>query len=212
MKESKTLQSFKKMLGRFEKILIFFLQKIIRFYQIFFSSWLPPVCRYSPSCSRYALLALEQRGLFKGVCLSVVRVLSCHPFSKGGYNPVPKKKRKGFKSMSTIFSKIINKEIKAEILYEDDLCIAFKDISPKAPVHFLVIPKKEHLRSSNDLQTKDASVMGHLMLKASELGKQHAGAENGYRLVINCGADGGQTVNHLHIHVLGGRQMTWPPG
>ncbi len=110
----------------------------------------------------------------------------------------------------TIFSKIIRREIPADIVYEDDLCLAFKDISPQAPVHLLVIPKKP-IPKLADAVAEDHKLMGHLLLTAKRVAEQ-AGLTNGYRLVINNGADGGQTVYHLHLHILGGRHMNWPPG
>ena len=112
--------------------------------------------------------------------------------------------------MSTIFTKIINKEIPADIVYEDDQCIAFKDIQPQAPVHILLIPKKE-IPSLNDVTPADARLLGHLMCKASQIAKDQK-LDKGYRININTLDDGGQTVYHLHIHILGGRQMNWPPG
>jgi histidine triad (HIT) family protein len=110
----------------------------------------------------------------------------------------------------TIFSKIVRKEIPADIVYEDNLALAFKDINPQAPVHILVIPKQP-IAQLSDAESKDHALMGHLLLTAKRVADQ-AGLTNGYRLVINTGPDGGQTVYHLHIHILGGRQMTWPPG
>lgn len=110
----------------------------------------------------------------------------------------------------TIFSKIIRREIPADIVYEDDLAIAFKDINPQAPVHIIVIPKEPIAQLAN-AESKDHALMGHLLLTAKRVAQQ-AGLSNGYRVVINTGSDGGQTVYHLHLHILGGRQMTWPPG
>ncbi|GAB4338722.1 MAG: histidine triad nucleotide-binding protein [Leptolyngbyaceae cyanobacterium] len=110
----------------------------------------------------------------------------------------------------TIFSKIIRKEIPADIVYEDNLAIAFRDINPQAPVHILVIPKQAIAKLS-DAESKDHALMGHLLLTAKRVAEQE-GLTNGYRLVINTGPDGGQTVYHLHLHLLGGRQMHWPPG
>lgn len=110
----------------------------------------------------------------------------------------------------TIFSKIIRREIPADIVYEDDLAIAFKDVHPQAPVHLLVIPKQP-IPQLADAESKELSLMGHLLLTAKHVAEQ-AGLSNGYRVVINTGVDGGQTVNHLHLHILGGRQMKWPPG
>jgi histidine triad (HIT) family protein len=110
----------------------------------------------------------------------------------------------------TVFSKIIRKEIPADIIYEDNLAIAFNDINPQAPVHILVIPK-EPIAKLADAESKDHALMGHLLLTAKRVAEQ-AGLDNGYRVVINTGDDGGQTVYHLHLHILGGRQLTWPPG
>ncbi|PIG91162.1 histidine triad nucleotide-binding protein [Gloeocapsopsis sp. IPPAS B-1203] len=110
----------------------------------------------------------------------------------------------------TIFSRIIRREIPADIVYEDDLALAFKDVNPQAPVHILVIPK-EPIAKLADAESKDHALMGHLLLTAKRVAQQ-AGLENGYRVVINTGPDGGQTVYHLHLHILGGRHMNWPPG
>ncbi|MBD2449098.1 histidine triad nucleotide-binding protein [Nostoc sp. FACHB-152] len=110
----------------------------------------------------------------------------------------------------TIFSKIIRREIPANIVYEDDLALAFKDVNPQAPVHILVIPKKLIAKLA-DAEPQDAALLGHLLLTAKRVA-QEAGLENGYRVVINTDADGGQTVYHLHLHILGGRYMVWPPG
>lgn len=110
----------------------------------------------------------------------------------------------------TLFSKIIRREIPADIVYEDDMALAFKDINPQAPVHILVIPKKP-IPKLADAVPEDHALMGHLLLTAQRVAQQ-AGLENGYRLVINNGAEAGQTVFHLHLHILGGRQMQWPPG
>jgi histidine triad (HIT) family protein len=110
----------------------------------------------------------------------------------------------------TIFSKIIRREIPADIVYEDDLVLAFKDITPKAPVHILLIPKKP-IPQLAAAESQDHALMGHLLLTAKRVAEQ-VGLNQGYRVVINNGADGGQTVDHLHLHILGGRQMEWPPG
>ncbi|MBD1218926.1 MAG: histidine triad nucleotide-binding protein [Anabaena sp. CoA2_C59] len=110
----------------------------------------------------------------------------------------------------TIFSKIIRKEIPANIVYEDDLSLAFTDINPQAPVHILIIPKKPIVNLAT-AEPEDQALLGHLLLIAQKVAAQ-AGLENGYRVVINTGIDGGQTVYHLHIHILGRRPMTWPPG
>ncbi len=110
----------------------------------------------------------------------------------------------------TIFSKIIRKEIPADIVYEDDLAIAFKDINPQAPVHIVVIPK-QLIPKLADAESQDRDILGHLLLTVKLVAEQ-VGLTNGYRVVINNGSDGGQTVDHLHLHILGGRQMKWPPG
>ena len=109
----------------------------------------------------------------------------------------------------TIFSKIINKEIPADIVYEDEKCIAFNDISPQAPTHILVIPRKE-ISKLSESQEIDKDLLGHLMLSATHIAKKLN--LDDYRLVINNGADAGQTVFHLHIHILAGRPFGWPPG
>lgn len=109
-----------------------------------------------------------------------------------------------------IFLKIIDKTIPAKIAYEDDLALAFHDISPKAPVHVLIIPKKV-IRTHDDATPEDQALLGHLHLVANKLVKQ-LNLNDGYRLVINCNEQGGQTVPHLHMHLLAGRPMTWPPG
>jgi len=113
--------------------------------------------------------------------------------------------------MSTIFTKIINKEIPAEIVLETENILAFKDINPQAPVHVLVIPKKEIARVEN-AGVEDQELMGALLLAAKEVAELTGIKETGFRLVINNGSDGGQEVEHLHIHVLGGRKLNWPPG
>jgi len=113
--------------------------------------------------------------------------------------------------MTTLFKKIIDKEIPAKIVFEDDLCLAFHDVSPKAPAHVLIIPKKE-IRSMAEVTPADKEILGHMMLKCSEIAKKMGLSENGYRLVVNTNGDGGQTVFHLHIHLLGGRTLSWPPG
>jgi histidine triad (HIT) family protein len=110
----------------------------------------------------------------------------------------------------TIFTKIINREVPAEIVYEDDLCLAFHDTTPRAPTHILIIPKKP-IVSLADLTPDDEAIVGRCVMVASKVAESQ-GLSSGYRLVVNCGSDGGQTVPHLHFHLLGGRQMTWPPG
>jgi histidine triad (HIT) family protein len=113
--------------------------------------------------------------------------------------------------MSTIFSKIIAREIPARIAYEDDLCLAFHDVHPQAPVHLLVVPKKEIPRVAATT-VDDEPLLGHLIRVAQTVASQEGLHDTGFRLVINNGRDGGETVPHLHVHVLGGRPMAWPPG
>ncbi|GAB4146608.1 MAG: histidine triad nucleotide-binding protein [Planctomycetaceae bacterium] len=113
-------------------------------------------------------------------------------------------------SEPTIFKRIIDGEIPADIVYEDDRCLAFRDISPQAPTHVLIIPRKE-IVSLADLTDDDESLAGHLLVVAAKVARQ-LNLTDGYRTVINCGSDGGQTVDHLHVHLLGGRKLTWPPG
>lgn len=110
----------------------------------------------------------------------------------------------------TIFQRIIDREIPADIVFEDDQCLAFRDISPQAPVHVLVIPKRL-IPSLADAVPDDAALLGHLLFTATQVARQLQLAD-GYRTVINCGRDGGQSVDHLHVHLLGGRALSWPPG
>jgi histidine triad (HIT) family protein len=110
----------------------------------------------------------------------------------------------------SIFKRIIDREIPADIVYEDDQCLAMRDIAPQAPVHLLLIPKRE-IASIDALAQDDAALLGHLWLVIRNLARQMK-LDRGYRVVVNCGGEGGQTVDHLHFHLLGGRQMTWPPG
>ena len=109
-----------------------------------------------------------------------------------------------------IFLKIANKQIKANIVHEDDQCLAFHDINPQAPVHVILIPRKE-IRTHADVQPEDAPLLGHLHLVAAQLAEK-LGLTDGYRLVLNCKERAGQSVPHLHLHLLGGRAMGWPPG
>lgn len=111
----------------------------------------------------------------------------------------------------TLFEKIIAREIPADIVFEDDQCLAFRDVSPQAPVHILIIPKKAVARIAA-AQADDQSLLGHLLLTAADIARRENIAPDGYRLVINNGAHGGETVPHLHIHLLGGRPLVWPPG
>jgi histidine triad (HIT) family protein len=110
----------------------------------------------------------------------------------------------------TIFKRIIDREIPAKIVYEDDLCLAFEDIKPEAPVHVLVIPKKE-IASLDDLSEDDAALAGHLLIVVQKVAAQ-CKLTGGYRVVANNGPDAGQAVAHLHFHLLGGRKLSWPPG
>lgn len=110
-----------------------------------------------------------------------------------------------------IFCKIIKGEIPSEKIYEDDLVLSFKDISPEAPKHVLIIPKK-HIVSLNNIQQEDAKIIGHIFMVAKEIVKKLGIDETGYRIVSNCGEEGGQTVGHIHFHLLGGRMLQWPPG
>lgn len=111
----------------------------------------------------------------------------------------------------TIFGKIARGEIKANVVYEDELCMAFHDISAQAPVHVLLIPK-EPIESVNDIQPQHEALFGHMWTVIPKLAAQLGIAESGYRVVVNCGSHGGQSVHHLHYHILGGRPLAWPPG
>jgi len=111
----------------------------------------------------------------------------------------------------TLFQKICDREIPATIIHEDDLCVGFKDIAPKAPVHLLVVPRKPITRVA--LATaEDQALLGHLLLTAAKIAREEGFSDDGFRLVINNGPDGGEAVPHLHVHILAGRQMEWPPG
>lgn len=110
----------------------------------------------------------------------------------------------------TIFKKIIDGEIPADIVYEDEHCLAFRDIAPQAPTHVLVIPRKE-IRNLDELADDDQALIGHLMMAIQKIARQ-LGINEGYRVISNCGESAGQTVHHLHFHILAGREMTWPPG
>ena len=109
-----------------------------------------------------------------------------------------------------IFCKIANKEIPSNVVYEDDKILCFHDLEPQAPVHVLIIPKK-HIASMDEVQPEDQELMGYIMVKIKDIAAE-LGLENGYRVVNNCGEDGGQTVGHIHFHVLAGRGLQWPPG
>lgn len=109
-----------------------------------------------------------------------------------------------------LFCKIVDGQIPAEVIYQDDQVVAFKDINPAAPFHALVIPKK-HISTLNDAESADAMVLGQLQLTAAKIAADHGFAEDGYRTVMNCRDNGGQTVYHIHLHLLGGKAMGWPP-
>ena len=113
--------------------------------------------------------------------------------------------------MSSLFTKIINREIPANIIYEDEQIIAFNDINPQAPVHVLIVPKKE-ITTLNDLELDDQEIIGKMFLTAKKLAVKLNIDKTGYRTVFNCNEHGGQTVFHIHLHLLGGRQLVWPPG
>ncbi len=110
----------------------------------------------------------------------------------------------------TLFQRIMDREIPGDIIYEDDECIALRDINPQAPVHVLVVPRKP-IKSLDDLTEEDAPLVGHLFLVAKKVAASE-GLENGYRMVFNNGVDANQTVDHIHLHLIGGRKMSWPPG
>ncbi len=112
--------------------------------------------------------------------------------------------------MSCLFCKIVNKEIPADIVYEDESVLAFRDINPQAPTHLLVIPKT-HIATLNDIQPEDCQQVGRLQMTAAKLASDFGFADSGFRTVMNCNAHGGQTVYHIHLHVLGGKAMGWPP-
>lgn len=137
---------------------------------------------------------LGSAGALRSVFLNPARFLSVKP-------PVP--------DADTIFDKIIRRQIPADIIYEDERCLAFNDVSPQGPVHFLVIPKRR-IAKLEDGTAADEPIFGHLMQVAGALGKERA--PEGFRMVVNNGEHGCQTVFHLHLHVIGGRQLGWPPG
>lgn len=110
-----------------------------------------------------------------------------------------------------LFCRIVRREIPASIVFEDERLIAFRDINPQAPMHVLIVPKR-HIASLNELAPADDAIVGEMVRRASALARQNGHADRGYRTVFNCNADAGQTVFHIHLHVLGGRSMGWPPG
>ena len=111
----------------------------------------------------------------------------------------------------TLFEKIANHEIPANMVHEDSELIAFHDINPQAPYHIIIVPRKP-IPSTNEVSSNDSELLGKMIVLASKLARDMEFAEDGYRLVINCGNNGGQTVDHIHMHLIGGRQMEWPPG
>ena len=113
--------------------------------------------------------------------------------------------------MSTIFKIIIDKEIPSDIIFEDDSVIAFSDINPVAPVHILIIPKKE-IPTINDISQNDKEIIGELFIAAKKIAKKFKVNKTGYRIIFNCNEDAGQTVYHIHMHLLAGRKLGWPPG
>lgn len=113
--------------------------------------------------------------------------------------------------MECIFCKIVEKKMPAKIIHEDDQSVAFEDVNPQAPIHILVVPKK-HIPTSLDIKEEDKALIGHLFEVANEVAKDKGIAERGFRLVMNCNAEAGQTIFHIHLHLLGGREMYWPPG
>lgn len=113
--------------------------------------------------------------------------------------------------MDCLFCKIAKGEIPAEVVYEDDEALAFEDINPQAPSHLLIIPRR-HIATLNDLEEDDRVLVGHLSLVAARLARERGFAEDGYRVVMNCNDQGGQTVYHIHMHLMGGRRFTWPAG
>ena len=113
--------------------------------------------------------------------------------------------------MSCLFCKMVEGEIPTNKVYEDDELLAFRDINPQAPTHILIIPKK-HIATLNDTSVDDQLLLGKIMLKAKDLATEEGLADDGYRVVLNCNRHGGQSVHHIHLHLLGGRQMAWPPG
>ena len=168
----------------------------------------------SPVCFQVEIVRPGRKDLPNGVLSgrkwpSVARELvNAH---NAGHNSVQSGRHDASRESSlTIFLKIINREIPADIVYEDDLCLAFRDVTPQAPVHVLLIPKKP-IVSLRQLDPVDAELCGHLLLTVPKVA-DILGLDGGYRTVVNTGADGGQSVYHLHIHILGGRPMAWPPG
>ncbi len=120
-------------------------------------------------------------------------------------------KTRSYTMSDCLFCKMVSGEIRPDVVYEDEHVLAFRDINPQGPVHVLIIPK-EHISTLNELEEQHAELMGRLFLAAKKVAEMENLAENGYRTVINCNRHGGQEVYHIHLHLIGGRQMTWPPG
>lgn len=167
------------------------------------------ICRLIRCSPKY--LSNTKAYLFSRVAIEQLRTRS---FSSSSYlynDEVTKAQQNAhLRNQPTIFSKIINREIPADIIHEDDKCLAFHDVNPQAPIHFLVIPKK-YIPMLSGADDSDENLLGHLLIVAKSLAEKQK-LHNGYRVVINNGIEGSQSVYHLHIHVLGGRQMGWPPG
>ena len=138
---------------------------------------------------------------------------NCSPVKRSGkrLNRQDDSHRRGETVPICTFCRIVKKELPAKVLYEDDLCLAFEDINPKAPTHVLIVPKM-HIESVDTLQDSDACALGHLFLVARDLARQKAIHLTGYRTVVNTGPQAGQSVFHIHVHLMGGRRMGWPPG
>ncbi|RUS82715.1 hypothetical protein EGW08_009552 [Elysia chlorotica] len=165
---------------------------------------------HSHQVSRYANLLGIMTNLWTLRPASAALHLSLTNYEGGVSDEVSKAQKAAISGEQTIFSKIVDKSIPADILYEDDKCLAFSDVSPQAPVHFLVIPKIP-IPMLSLATNSDQMLLGHLLLVAKDTAEK-LGLKKGYRVVINNGQDGSQSVYHLHVHVLGGRQMGWPPG
>jgi histidine triad (HIT) family protein len=136
---------------------------------------------------------------------------SCKLVDQISYSVLSSNIDRNYSMAETIFKKIIYKQIPARIVHEDDHCLAFHDVAPQAPVHVLVIPKKE-IESLEHLANEDAALLGHIWLTIQKIAREQGLASDGYRVVVNCGQNGGQSVDHLHFHILGGRPLKWPPG
>jgi histidine triad (HIT) family protein len=120
-------------------------------------------------------------------------------------------KERRFRMVDCLFCRIVAGEIPAKTVYEDETVLAFEDVSPQAPVHILIIPKK-HIATINDITSGDESLVGHIYSVAAKIARDRGVADTGYRVTVNCNSDAGQAVFHLHFHLLGGRKLTWPPG